>query len=208
MVGATGHIPAIHYTTEGFYSTDAQAIEVKSGTGTLKSSPPTGTITLSGDWDLTFPPKWGAPEKVTIPKLISWTESADKGIWYFSGIASYQKSFEYTKAASGNRIYLDLGELAEVAEVWVNDAPLGITWTKPHRFDITKHLRGGGNRLRIEVANTWSNRLTGDALTGEKFTNTNIVKANKNLTPWGEVPLKNSGLLGPVTISTVKPTKP
>ena len=35
-----------------------------------------------------------------------------------------------------------------------------------------------------------------------------IVKANKNLTPWGEVPLKKSGLLGPVTLLTVKPTKP
>ena len=55
----------------------------------------------------------------------------------------------------------------------------------------------------MEVANTWSNRLTGDAATGKKYTKTNIVKANKNLTPWEKVPLKKSGLLGPVVIESM-----
>lgn len=121
---------------------------------------------------------------------------------------SYTKSFQFNKTEKGNRTYLDLGEIAEVAEVWLNGKPLGITWSKPHRFDISEALVAGENQLKVEVANTWSNRMTGDALTGEKFTNTNIVKANKNLTPWGEVPLKKSGLLGPVTLFSVKPTKP
>ena len=103
---------------------------------------------------------------------------------------------------------LDLGELAEVADVWLNDKPLGITWTIPHQFDVTDAIKNGKNTLRIEVANTWSNRLTGDALTGATFTHTNITMANKNLTPWGQVPLKKSGLLGPVVLKTVKAIRP
>jgi hypothetical protein len=69
--------------------------------------------------------------------------------------------------------------------------------------DITDVVKSGANVVKVEVANTWSNRLTGDAIKGEKFTKTNITKANKNLVPWGQLPLIESGLLGPVTIQTV-----
>jgi hypothetical protein len=68
--------------------------------------------------------------------------------------------------------------------------------------------------LTIEVSNTWSNRLTGDAITGKNYTNTNILKtvvANKGIlpgdqtrVPWAEVPLIESGLLGPVSINTIQ----
>ncbi|MEQ8810686.1 MAG: hypothetical protein RIE59_16570, partial [Imperialibacter sp.] len=64
-------------------------------------------------------------------------------------------------------------------------------------------IKEGANMLSARVANTWSNRLTGDAITGEQFTNTNITNANKNLTPWKDVPLKKSGLLGPVQVVTI-----
>lgn len=159
---------------------------------------------LDGPWQLTFPRNWGAPESATFPSLQSWSKAADNGIRYFSGIATYHKTMEVKRPAAGDRMLLDLGELAEVADVWLNDKPLGITWTTPHQFDVTDVIKNGKNTLRIEVANTWSNRLTGDALTGATFTHTNITMANKNLTPWGQVPLKKSGLLGPVVLKTVK----
>lgn len=99
-------------------------------------------------------------------------------------------------------MYLDLGNVTKVGEVWLNNKPLGIVWTPPYRVDITDAIKTGTNSLRVEVANTWSNRLTGDGITGEKFTKTNITKANKNLVPWEKLPLITSGLLGPVTIQT------
>ncbi|QDK78291.1 hypothetical protein EXU85_06630 [Spirosoma sp. KCTC 42546] len=163
---------------------------------------------LDGPWKLTFPTNWGAPESATFPNLISWTESDQKGIRYFSGTATYHKGFQY-KPVSGtpkDRVYLDLGELTNVGEVWLNNKPLGIVWTPPYRFDVTNVIKPGANTLRIDVANTWSNRLTGDAITGEKYTKTNITKANKNLVPWEKLPLIKSGLLGPVTIATTKTT--
>jgi hypothetical protein len=95
-----------------------------------------------------------------------------------------------------------------VAELWLNGHSLGIVWTKPFIYDITRFIKNGKNTLVIEVANTWSNRLTGDAITGAKFTNTNITGTNipgttKTNVPWAQTPLIESGLLGPVTIQTV-----
>ncbi|NMB35875.1 MAG: hypothetical protein GX989_06275 [Firmicutes bacterium] len=165
-----------------------------------------------------LPKAGGAPEKVLFPKLISWTDSETDGIKYYSGIATYEKVFQFSEnpVTAGNKIYLDLGEVAKVADVWINEEHLGISWTKPHRFDITGILKQGENNIRVEVGNTWSNRLTGDALTGEKFTNTNmkstIIPAptmetgDQTRYPWAKVPLIESGLLEPVTIQITTPT--
>ncbi len=105
-----------------------------------------------------------------------------------------------------------MGELSKVGSVVLNDVPLGIAWTKPHWFDVTGIIRPGDNTLVVEVANTWSNRLTGDAITGEKYATTNIngtniAGLNKVHVPWAQVPLIESGLLGPVTLKTVNPVE-
>jgi hypothetical protein len=89
---------------------------------------------------------------------------------------------------------------------------VGITWAKPHRFDVTHLIKAGDNELVVEIANTWSNRLAGDAIKGEKYTNTNITYTNidglnKIQVSRAEVPLIDSGLLGPVRLVTLKPIK-
>lgn len=164
---------------------------------------------IAGPWQLRFPKGWGAPESSMFPQLMSWTESEQAGIKYFSGTGTYEKTFFFTASSGRNRherVYLDLGKLSEIADVWLNDKHLGITWAEPYRFDITDVIRKGDNTLRIEVTNAWSNRITGDALTGEKFTSTNISIGYRG-TPWKQVPLIESGLLGPVTIKTIKNTR-
>jgi hypothetical protein len=138
---------------------------------------------------------------------------------YFSGTASYSKNFEFKKrefSLIDSKVYLDLGFLKEVGEVSLNGHPLGITWTMPHRIDITDFITDGQNSLKVDVANTWSNRLIGDAKTKEDYTKTNISKGNPNLllhdyikpnnvkAPWAEIPLIESGLLGPVSIQIIK----
>lgn len=135
------------------------------------------------------------------------------GIKYFSGTARYEKQFIYAMHPHDHpeaRTHLDLGDLAHVAEVWLNEKPLGITWSKPYRFYLTDHLVPGVNTLKVEVANTWSNRITGDAITGEKYTQTHVTETNiKGIShirvPWKDVPLIPSGLFGPVTLITVSP---
>lgn len=76
----------------------------------------------------------------------------------------------------------------------------GIAWTYPFRAEITNALKSGLNRLRIEVVNTWANRLIGDArLPVEKrisYTAYPFKMEGKELLA--------AGLLGPVTIETIK----
>ena len=46
---------------------------------------------LTGGWDVTFPSGWGAPEKLHLDRLCSWTDVPDDGVKYFSGTATYEK---------------------------------------------------------------------------------------------------------------------
>ena len=207
--------PLLQFTNSGI-------VLLKDGTIKLKGQNQSETInnniqtqTIKGSWELSFPDNWGAPKKIDLPKLISWTNSKIDGIKYFSGTATYKKTFHYkikSNSTTNQRIYLDLGSLSKVGEVWLNDQRLGITWAKPHKFDITDIIKYGDNKLIVEIANTWSNRITGDAITGENYTNSNITKtivATKGVNPsdqtrvsWVDVPLIESGLMGPVSIKT------
>jgi hypothetical protein len=214
--------PLIRYTKNGFHFLNKGEFELQNGKIVQQIQNNPEVINLSGPWQITFPKGWGAPDSISIPKLISWTEDNNMGVKYFSGTASYYKSFVFKRSKSslnGFRVYLDLGLLKEVGDVWLNGQPLGITWAMPHQIDITDFIKSDQNILKVEVANTWSNRLIGDAKTNEKYTNTNISKGNPNLllhdylkpnnieVPWNELPLRESGLLGPVTIQIIKSIK-
>lgn len=171
------------------------------------------SIAIDGAWELFFPEGWQAPKRSIIPELVSWTESDDPGIKYFSGTAKYVKTFQYdihTVHDKQYKIFLDLGDLSNVAEIWLNGANIGIQWTPPYRVDVTNILKPGNNLLEIEVSNTWSNRLKGDAVLGTNFTYTNVTTTdvkglNKIDVPWKDVPLLKSGLFGPVRLIILKP---
>ena len=97
-----------------------------------------------------------------------------------------------------SRVWLDLGTVHEMARVRLNGRELGVVWSFPWRVDISAALQPGENRLEIEVANLWPNRLIGDAAQPpeKRFTWTtpdHPYKADMKLLP--------SGLLGPVTVS-------
>ena len=161
---------------------------------------------ITGPWEVRFPAGWGAPPSRVFPSLISWTQDSEDGVRYFSGIATYHKEFELPteKLEAGRELFLDLGRVRFVANVYLNGTDLGILWKPPFRVDITDAARPGKNKLVIEVANTWSNRLTGDANspTDQRYCRTNITKSLTWQVPWKEAPLLESGLLGPVRLIT------
>lgn len=209
--------PLVEYTRHGICLLEDGKFEFKKSDQSKSITNSVETQTLDGAWECFFPIGWGAPERVDLPELTSWTNSKVEGIKYFSGTATYKKTFKCKlkqSADKGNRVYLDLGDLSKVGEVWLNDQCLGIAWTKPYAFDVTDIINSGDNNLIIEVANTWSNRLTGDAITGKSYTNSNISKtivATEGLFPgdqarvqWKDVPLIESGLLGPVRLIALK----
>jgi len=121
-------------------------------------------LKVSGPWELNFPLNWGAPAKVILPELISWTDHPDQGVKYFSGTATYFKEVEIPEEmfGKGNTIWLNLGRLKNLAEVSVNGKPLGVLWKPPFRADITAVAKPGKNKLEIKITNLWPNRLIGD----------------------------------------------
>jgi hypothetical protein len=153
---------------------------------------------LDGAWEVAFQADRGAPAKIALEKLGSWSESADTGVKYFSGTATYTKTFEAPAGwfQSGARLWLDLGEVKNIAEVSVNGEPLGVVWKAPFRAELTGALKPGANAVEIKVTNLWVNRLIGDQLSGaaKKYTYTTqpFYRADSPLLP--------SGLLGPVAV--------
>ncbi|NLT76209.1 MAG: glycoside hydrolase, partial [Planctomycetes bacterium] len=159
---------------------------------------------LTGPWEVRFPEGWGAPPSKTFDRLVSWTDVEDEGVKYFSGVASYHNTFDISadQLTPGKRIVLDLGEVRFVTEVYVNGQSQGTLWKPPFQIEITDAVRAGTNQLVVEVANTWSNRLVGDAQSpdGPKFCRTNIDRSLTWQVPWKDTPLLDSGLLGPVRL--------
>ncbi len=154
---------------------------------------------ISGAWTVHFDPKWGGPESAQFDSLESWTSRPEPGIKFYSGTAVYEKSLTLPQSSIENRklkIFLDLGDVRELAEIKVNGKSCGIVWSPPFRADITDAVKPGENNLHIEVVNFWPNRIIGDANLppAQRLTRTNIRKLV------AKTPLMQSGLIGPVSL--------
>ncbi len=168
----------------------------KAGAASLAVAEPVRApvATLSGPWTVTFQPGRGAPDRVVLPQLADWSKSAEPGVRYFSGTATYRQTFKLpAKPAKG--LVLDLGEVRELAEVIVNGKSAGILWKPPYRADLTGLTQPGANTLEVRVTNLWVNRLIGDAQPGAKPITFTALKTYR-----ADAPLRPSGLLGPVTL--------
>lgn len=167
-----------------------------------------GSLALSGPWQVAFEPGRGAPSSAVFNELTPWDKHADEGIKYFSGAATYRQSFDLTKEQARQLVRLSLGQVKYIAQVKVNGKEAGIVWTDPWSVELTGKVKSGRNELEIIVANTWVNRLIGDAsLPKEK----RIAQTNVGLEPGKRTlkiyqsfapsdPLMPSGLLGPVRL--------
>jgi hypothetical protein len=153
---------------------------------------------ISGAWEVSFQPDRGAPSKITLDDLVSWTENPDPGVKYFSGTGTYTKIINAPENwfEKDKRLCLDLGLVRNIAEVMVNGKSLGIVWKRPFRLDVTEALKPGENKLEIKITNLWVNRLIGDQQPDitKKYTYTTQAFYQ------ADSPLLPSGLLGPVQI--------
>jgi hypothetical protein len=187
----------------------------------------TDPLSIAGPWDVSFAPGGGAPDKIVMDNLISWSAHGDDGVKHFSGAAVYRKTFQYAsrlprELAGRARVYLDLGSVKVMAAVKLNGKDVGIAWKAPFRLDVTDALKPGANTLEIKVVNLWINRMIGDeALPEDSERNADGTlkgwpswlqegkpspTGRHTFTTWrlwkqGD-PLAESGLLGPVLLST------
>jgi len=139
-------------------------------------------------------------QPMPLPSLKSWTEFDEARLKYFSGTLQYTREIDLDAARLGRglRLWLDLGEVHELAEIVLNGQPLGILWKPPWRVELTGAARPGKNTLAVRVTNFWPNRIIGDQFLPEaqRVTQTNIRKLTRR------TPLMVSGLLGPVQLVT------
>ena len=179
-------------------------------------------FTLEGPWNVSFDTIWGGPENIVFNDLSDWSKRPEDGIKYYSGIATYTKTFDLPDNITiGNdaMYYLDLGILKNLGRAKLNGQDLGIVWTAPWQVNISGILKQKENKLEITVANLWINRLIGDEsqpwdgikdgkwpewlLNGTKreskrftFTTHRFYKKDD--------PLVESGLIGPVSVKMAK----
>ena len=144
------------------------------------------SVPFVGPWQVTIPVDWytggNAVKTFTWPSLKDWTSDDDPDVKYFSGTVTYSKRFALPPPPVGQsprdrRVFLDLGEVKNFAEVTVNGKSYPPLWRPPFRLDITDAVKTASVQqqgravaprpplsfdLEIKVTNLWPNRLIGD----------------------------------------------
>jgi len=223
LVSASGGRVTAEVREPGIYE-----LRTRSGrTVRFSAAPWPRAMEVTGSWEVSFPPNQGAPSRITLSRLISWSDHSDPGVRYFSGTAVYRKTLmvppEMT-GKGGRRLYLDLGSVQVMAQVKLNGRDLGVLWKKPYRVDITGVLKPGRNTLEVRVTNLWPNRMIGDEqLPEDSARNPDGTlrewpqwlldgkpspTGRRTFTTWRlwrkDSPLVESGLLGPVTLRAAR----
>jgi hypothetical protein len=158
---------------------------------------PTSISEQNNLWKLNFEGKLSNPKPIQLNKLQDLSKSNDPLIKYFSGNIVYNSTFEVNLSeAKNNDVYLDLGEVNNMAKIWINDQYVGGLWTPPYRVKVSAALKQGLNKVRIDVVNTWVNRMIGDKIVPEKERET-----WSGINPYNpDSPLQKTGLLGPIKL--------
>ena len=118
---------------------------------------------IEGDWKVSFDKKWGGPGEVTFSSLTDWTKHPDQRIKYYSGTAVYRKSIKLDQSAAGEKILLRFSNLGAIARVLINGKEVSTVWCSPWEADLTTFVQQAVNHLEIQVVNSLTNRMTGDA---------------------------------------------
>lgn len=149
-------------------------------------------------WTVSFEEGRRGPATFSMAQLVRWDEAADPALRYFSGVATYTNSFAAPGGwTAGDPLWLDLGEVYDLAEVWINGQRAGGLWRAPYRIDVGALAQAGANSVEIRVANRWVNRLIGDAQPGAEG---GTFVAGPSYA--ADAPLRPSGLIGPVSLVT------
>ncbi|MEZ0487918.1 glycosyl hydrolase [Fibrella aquatica] len=165
---------------------------------------------ITGNWTINFV-KGGPelPKPVQATDLGSWTKLDGDAVKKFSGTATYSITFPMPTDAA-NDYLLDLGGVAESAQVQLNGVKLGTLLGPVYQVNVPKSVMKATNTLVVTVSNSMANRIIDmdkNQVVWKKFYNINMsarLKENRgadgNFTAenWD---VKPSGLLGPVTIT-------
>jgi len=157
---------------------------------------------LDAGWVLHAPPREllsSGTRPLQLDALRSWTSFEEPLVKYHAGTLEYTLQFEVGEdwLDDRTRVFLELGQVRELAEIVLNGRNLGVVWKPPFGVEATGALRKGQNVLVVRVTNFWPNRIIGEHSMppDQRWTRTNIRKLTQ------DTPLMESGLLGPVRLS-------
>ena len=153
-------------------------------------------IPIGGEWSLSFPAGWGAPDTLRVKELKPWNEldvSAEAKA--FSGTVTYKSSFVADEHMLSTPLMLDLGSVNMIAVVKINGKKLATLWCPPYAVDISSAVKEGENELVVEVTSTWFNRLVYDASLPENERKTWTLSG-----PSSNNSLRDYGLMGSVKL--------
>jgi hypothetical protein len=175
------------------------------------AEPASAPITVNGNWSVTFVK--GGPElpaPLQTAELKSWTDLGGDEARRFGGTARYRIEFDLP-AGEGHDFLLDLGDVRESARVRVNGRDVGTLWSVPMQVRVSNLVkRGARNVLEIDVTNLAANRirdLDQRKVPWKIMREINFVNINYKPFDASGWPLTPSGLLGPVTLTPLRPLK-
>ena len=166
---------------------------------------------VAGPWRLAFVEGGPVlPASSELPALASWTTLADAEAQRFAGTGRYTVRFERPTGDAFDWL-LDLGRVAETARVKLNGRDLGTLFSRPFRLRVGEALRPGTNTLEVEVTNLAANRvrdLDRRGVPWKTFHDANVVNVDYKPLDASAWPLRESGLLGPVTLRRLRAVSP
>ncbi len=144
-------------------------------------------------WQLTFRE---TGRQIKSDSLFSWANHKDADVRFFSGHVRYRNTIDCRNRNLPDHVTLSLGDVCDIAHVWLNGHDLGTLWLPPYELDVTDYLHRGKNSLEVEVVNTWHNALRGLDKNSPPYegiwTNARYRSKGEGLLP--------AGLLGPVKL--------
>ncbi len=160
-------------------------------------------LVVDGEWDVRFVADGPElPEAFQTSRLATWTQLAGEAGSKFAGTAAYTISLPRLRSG---RYLLDLGRVADSARVFLSGKELGVLFAQP--FQIPIEITEANNTLTVEVTNVAANRIRDLDRRGVEwriFEDINFVGIDYkpfDATNW---PVREAGLLGPVTLSKLK----
>ena len=132
-------------------------------------------------------------DSLEIEGMGCWTENPQTR--HFSGTLSYRHTLDIPDYTG--RLLIDLGEVYNLAQVFIDGKPVETLWKAPFKVDITDYIKDRKTvDLEIRVTNLWVNHLIGDAAKEpqQRSSYTSFDFYN------GTEPLQKSGLIGPVIL--------
>ena len=136
---------------------------------------------VPGDVALALLGPWRAMDgdgnAVDVPCPADWAKTA--GWELFSGTLTFRTEFGLPPVLAGEPLFLDLGQVGDIADVRLNGQSLGVRAWAPYVLPMGQAARPGANTIEVRVTNSMANSIQGMQLP--------------------------SGLLGEVCVRTARP---